>query len=67
MMEFGNTANSAIEAQGKTSIRVWALNKSSDVKSNYLTVTCADDSTNGEYRPTHYRLVYGHLELGGRF
>lgn len=51
-MEFGNTANSAIEAQGKASIRVWALNRMQDVKGNYLAVAYAEDSLNGEYRPT---------------
>lgn len=52
LMEFGNSINSAIEAEGKASIRVWALNKLQDVKGNYLTVTYAEDSANGEYRPT---------------
>jgi hypothetical protein len=51
IMEFGNTADSKIEAQGKSSIRVWALNKTSDTKSNYFTVSYIEDNTNGEYRP----------------
>ncbi len=51
-MEFGNTADSKIEAQGKTTVRIWALNKVQDVKGNYLAVTYAEDSANGEYRPT---------------
>jgi len=51
VMEFGNTADSKIEAQGKTSVRVWALNKTSDTKGNYFTVSYTEDNVNGEYRP----------------
>lgn len=50
-MEFGKTADSRIEAAGKQSVRVWALNKVSDVVSNYLTVAYAEDNVIGEYRP----------------
>ena len=52
LMEFGNTADSRIEAQGKASVRVWALNKVQDTSGNYLTVSYIEDSVNGEYRPT---------------
>jgi uncharacterized protein (DUF3820 family) len=51
VMEFGNTADSRIEAQGKASVRVWALNKTSDTKGNYFTVSYTEDNANGEYRP----------------
>ena len=51
VMEFGNTADSRIEAQGKQSVRVWALNKTSDTKSNYFTVSYIEDNANGGYRP----------------
>jgi hypothetical protein len=51
VMEFGNTADSKIEAQGKSSVRVWALNKTSDTKANYFTVSYTENNTNGEYRP----------------
>jgi hypothetical protein len=51
IMEFGNSADSKIEAQGKSSVRVWALNKTSDTKSNYFTVSYSEDNANGEYRP----------------
>jgi len=50
-LEFGNTPDSRIEAQGKTSVRVWALNKITDASGKYLTVTYTEDSTNGDYRP----------------
>jgi hypothetical protein len=36
---YGNTSESRIEVQGKTTVRVWALNKLQDTKGNYLTVT----------------------------
>ncbi|SFU59186.1 Repeat domain-containing protein [Polaromonas sp. YR568] len=36
-MEYGNTADSRVEAQGKTSVRIWALNKITDVKTNFMT------------------------------
>lgn len=51
VMEFGNTADSRIEAQGKTTARLWTLNRIQDTKGNYLTVTYSENSTNGEYRP----------------
>ena len=51
ILEFGNTPGSRIEAQGKTSVRVWALNEITDASGNYLTVTYTEDSTNGDYRP----------------
>jgi len=51
VMEYGATANSAIEAQGKPTIAVWAVNKVSDVKGNYFTVTYTKDSVNGAHYP----------------
>ena len=56
IMEFGNTADSAIEAQGKTAIRIWAANKIADTKGNYLTVTYTEDNPNGQYYPN--RIAY---------
>jgi len=52
IMEFGSTADSAIEAQGKTAIRIWAVNKISDTKGNYLTATYTEDNPNGQYYPS---------------
>jgi len=51
VMEFGVTDDSRIEAQGKASVRLWALNKIQDTRGNFYTVSYAEDSTNGEYRP----------------
>lgn len=50
-LEYGNTGDSRIEAQGQASVAVWALNKRRDVNSNYLTVTYYEDSVHGAYWP----------------
>jgi hypothetical protein len=50
-IELGNTVDSTIEAQGKVAIRVWAVNKISDTKGNYLTVSYVEANVNGEYYP----------------
>jgi hypothetical protein len=52
VMEFGHTADSQILAQGKTTARSWALNKLSDSKANYLTVTYVNDNANGQAYPS---------------
>ncbi len=52
LIEYGNTADSRIEAQGKTTARTWAVNKVSDTKGNYFTVTYTEDNPNGEYSPS---------------
>lgn len=54
-MEFGGNANDdqgRIEAQGKSSVRVWALSRIIDTKGNFLTVSYDEDNANGDYRPT---------------
>lgn len=43
ILEFGNTPDSRIEAQGKAVARLWAVNRVQDVKTNYLTVTYTED------------------------
>ncbi|MBI2312111.1 MAG: hypothetical protein HYU77_06395 [Betaproteobacteria bacterium] len=50
-MEFGDTPDSRIEAQGRTTVRVWALNRVQDTKGNYFTVTYTEDNPNGQYYP----------------
>ncbi len=52
ILEYGYTTDSQIEAEGKTDIRLWAVNKISDTVGNYLTITYAEDNTNGTYKPT---------------
>ncbi len=52
VMEFGNTADSRIEAVGTSTARAWAVNRIADTVGNYLTVTYTDDQTNGQAYPT---------------
>jgi RHS repeat-associated protein len=49
IFEYGETADSRIEAQGKASALLWAVNRIADTKGNYLTVTYTEDAA--EYRP----------------
>ncbi|MCC7049395.1 MAG: hypothetical protein IT562_21985, partial [Alphaproteobacteria bacterium] len=51
IMQFGNTADSRIEAQGSQTARLWAVNKVMDTTGNYWTVSYIEDNTNGDYRP----------------
>ena len=51
IMEFGHTTDSLVLAQGKTTARNWALDKVSDTKGNYFTVTYTNDTTNGQAYP----------------
>lgn len=50
IMEFGNTADSRIEALGRSDVLVWAVNKLSDTVGNYETFSYTEDTTNGGYR-----------------
>jgi hypothetical protein len=45
IMQFGNTADSQVLAQGKPTARSWAVNSVSDTKGNYYTVTYTNDTT----------------------
>jgi hypothetical protein len=51
VFEYGNTADSRVEAHGKASVRVWAVNRIADTKSNYLAVSYTENTASGEYRP----------------
>jgi predicted secreted protein len=51
ILEYGNTSDSRIEAQGRPTAAVWALNKRRDVNSNYLTISYNEDTVNGAYWP----------------
>ena len=56
-MEYGNPgvaaadANARIEAQGKSSVMVWALNKITDIKGNTMTVSYYEDMINPYFYP----------------
>jgi hypothetical protein len=51
IMEFGYTVDSLVLAQGKPTARSWAVNKVSDTKGNYYTVTYTNDTVNGQAYP----------------
>lgn len=55
-LEFGNTADSQVLATGKTTARMWSVNKISDTAGNYLIVTYnsssgSDRTARGEVYP----------------
>jgi len=50
-LEYGNSASSQILAVGTSTARVWALDKVTDKKGNYYTVTYTNDTTNGQFYP----------------
>ncbi|OOG37305.1 FG-GAP-like repeat-containing protein [Polaromonas sp. A23] len=56
-MELGNTADSRIEAQGKTTVMVWSLSKIRDVKNNEMSLSYAEDHVNGSFELT--TITYG--------
>ena len=51
IMELGNTADSQILAQGTSTARTWAVDKVSDTKGNYFSVTYNNDTGDGEFFP----------------
>ncbi|HEX7964300.1 MAG TPA: SpvB/TcaC N-terminal domain-containing protein [Gammaproteobacteria bacterium] len=52
--EYGHTTSSKIYAQGtgNTVVRVWALDKVTDLNGNYMTYTYQQDTADGDYWPT---------------
>ena len=52
IVEYGNSNDSHIEAQGHNLANVWAVNKISDTVGNYQTFIYSEDSINGEFYPT---------------
>ncbi len=51
MLEFGNSEDSRIESTNGKGVRVWALNKVTDLNGNYILFTYREDSENGSYYP----------------
>jgi RHS repeat-associated protein len=49
--QYGVTTDSAIKSQNGTSVRVWALNKTSDTVGNYMSVSYTTDAATGSYYP----------------
>lgn len=52
IIEYGNTADSFVEVQGKAAARAWAINKLSDTKGNYYAVAYTEDGITGEHTPS---------------
>lgn len=52
VMEIGNSADSRISAQGKSSVRTWYVAKVSDTKGNYFKITYTNDAANGLAYPS---------------
>ena len=50
VVEYGNTADARVEAQGKTIAGAWAVNKISDTVGNYIAFAYFEDNANGEHR-----------------
>lgn len=48
-LEYGNTEDSRVEAQGKGVVRSWALNKIRDAKGNEIKYIYSEDSSSGEF------------------
>nr|VFK20295.1 MAG: hypothetical protein BECKLPF1236A_GA0070988_102553 [Candidatus Kentron sp. LPFa]VFK34044.1 MAG: hypothetical protein BECKLPF1236C_GA0070990_102403 [Candidatus Kentron sp. LPFa] len=68
-MEFWNTADSRIEAQGKTTVRMWAVNRISDTVGNGIDFAHHEDNGHedngeGEYYPTRIAYAGGVVEFG---
>lgn len=47
--EYGNTQDSKIEAQGKSTIRLWAVNKITNATNNTINYIYDEDNAKGEY------------------
>lgn len=63
ILEYGGTADSRIEAQGKDTVRLWAMNRLADRSGNFLVAVYAEDNARGEYYPI--RMEYGgHSGMG---
>ena len=52
MMEYGFTEDSRIEAQGKTDVLSWKINKILDENENYISFTYVENNADGESRLT---------------
>ena len=61
VMEYGVTADSRIEAAGRSDVLVWALNKVNDRHGNQLTVSYADHYSEGDFYPTRVDYAQGHF------
>lgn len=51
-LQYGNTADSRVEAQGKTTPRMYAVNRIEDVGGNFLKFTYVEDTANADHYPS---------------
>lgn len=51
-VEYGFSEDSRIEAEGKSEVRVWAVNKLSDWFGNYYTISYLETNSSGDYQAT---------------
>ena len=51
VIEYGNSTDSRIEAQGLSTALVWNVDKISDKNGNYITMTYSENNSTGEYYP----------------
>jgi hypothetical protein len=51
ILEYGNTANSRVEAQGRSDVLVWNVNKVSDKNGAYMTISYTENNSTGECYP----------------
>ncbi|OOG37307.1 hypothetical protein B0B52_18370 [Polaromonas sp. A23] len=51
-LDFGSTADSRIEAQGKNAILTWALAAVTDAKGNVMTLAYNENNATGSFEPT---------------
>ena len=64
VMEFGNTGDSRIEAQGKDTVRLWAVSRIADTVGNRIDFSYHEDNGKGEYYPTRILYAGGKVEFG---
>jgi len=62
-LSYANSTDSRIEAQGKASVLIWAVNRISDSKGNFIDLTYDENNANGEYGPV--RIDYTGNEAEG--
>lgn len=54
-LEYGSTADSAVNVQGRSTVMIWALSRVSDARSNYMEVSYTKDADDASIRPDRIR------------
>nr|VFK64402.1 MAG: virulence plasmid B protein [Candidatus Kentron sp. TC] len=63
-VEYGKTADSRIEAQGKSTVRLWAVNRIADTVGNGIDFEYYENHGTGEYYPTRIEYAGGKVKFG---